>query len=315
MQYIHAVNLAAMDLNLLVAFDALIAEASVTRAAKRVGLSQPAMSNALARLRTVLRDPLFVRSPRGMLATPRARELAAPVRDALASLQRALTPVRFDPRTTTRAFTIATVDSTELVLGAPLLERVSAEAPGVRLAIIPPARGADPTELLESERADLAIISTKPVQPPLRAAPLWESRFVCIARRKHPIIRARLSLAQFTAARHVLIAPYGAPGSYIDDRLAEMRRSRAVVMRTSTFAAAPFIVADTDCIAVVPQLIADHYASTLGLQVLTLPFDMPAVSIGQVWHPRMEHDDAHRWFRELVSDVAARVRGFARVRA
>jgi DNA-binding transcriptional LysR family regulator len=303
MRYIQAVNLSGMDLNLLVAFDALLAESNVTRAAKRIGLSQPAMSNALARLRDVLGDPLFVRSPRGMLATPRARQLAAPVREALASLERALTTTGFDPRSASRTFTIATPDSTELVLGAGLLERVSTEAPGVRLQLVPPARGGDPRELLESDRADLAILDTRHVQPPLRTSPLYESAFVCITRRKHPA-RRRITLAELTAARHVLVAPFGAGGSKVDDALAKVKRTRTVVMRISTFAAAPFIVASTDSIAVVPQVIAERFARPLGLQVLELPFDLPPVAVGQVWHPRVENDEAHRWLRELLSTVA-----------
>ena len=308
MVYIHAVNLAAIDLNLLVALDALLAESNVTRAAKRVGLSQPAMSNALGRLRDLVGDPLFVRTPRGMLPTPRARELAGPVRDALAGLERALTPTRFDPSTEVRTFTIAAADSLELILGGPLLEALRAEAPGIRVAIVPPPRGADPTELFEAGLADVAIrglIGIAPaVRSPLRTEALYAQRLVCIVRGTASGPRHKMSLARFTAAHHVLVAPYGSPGSIIDDALAKQRRSRTVAMRVSTFAAAPSIVATTDCIAVIPESVAIRFAALLPLQILELPFARPAVPIGLLWHQRMDNDEAHKWFRALVKRIA-----------
>jgi DNA-binding transcriptional LysR family regulator len=311
MVYIHTVNLAAIDLNLLVALDALLAESNVTRAAKRVGLSQPAMSNALKRLRDLVGDPLFVRTPRGMLPTPRARELAGPVRDALAGLERALTPARFDPRTESRTFTIAAADSLELILGGPLLEALRAEAPAIRVAIVPPPRGADPTELFESGHADVAIRAIMNVAPavkaPLRTEELFVQRLVVVARgTPTAAARRKMSISQFTTAHHVLVAPYGSPGSIIDDALARQRRTRTVAMRVSTFAAAPTIVATTDCIAVIPESIATRFAALLPLQIFELPFEPPAVPIGLIWHQRMDSDDAHLWFRALVKRSAVK---------
>ena len=305
MRYIHSVNLSAIDLNLLVAFDALFAEANVTRAARRVGLSQPAMSNALARLRDTLGDPLFVRTPRGMLATPRARELAAPVRAALATLETSLTGARFDPATASRTFTIAASDSIEILMGAPLVARLATAAPGVRVVIVPPARATDPTELLESERADVAIMNTWAIAPPLRTSLLFSQRLVVIARRGHPRIRRRLTMAQFTAVPHVLVAPYGTPGSIIDDALAKHRRTRTVAIRVSSFSSAPALVAETDCIAVIAERLARRVATWLPLQILELPLELRPVTIGQVWHPRVDADEAHRWFRGVLTEVAA----------
>jgi DNA-binding transcriptional LysR family regulator len=303
MRYIHNVNLRALDLNLLVAFDALVAEGSVTRAARRIGLSQPAMSNALARLRDALGDPLFVRSPRGMLATPRARELGPAIRDALAALERALPQPPFDPRTASRAFTISSLDSAELSYGAGLLARLLAEAPGVSLAFAPPARGGDPTEMFEAGRADVAIISTKHLPSTVRSAPLVDQRLVAVARRNHPRVDGKLTLPQLCGIPHVLVAPYGVPGGILDDALAKQGRRRTVALRVATFASAPAIVSRTDCIAVVPESIATVFAPALRLQVLELPVHVPPIPIALVWHPRVEHEPAHRWFRDLVCEV------------
>ncbi|HSD88223.1 MAG TPA: LysR family transcriptional regulator [Kofleriaceae bacterium] len=298
------VNLAGIDLNLLVAFDALFAEANVTRAAKRVGLSQPAMSNALSRLRSLLSDPLFLRTPRGMAATPRARQLAAPIREALTTLQQAIAPARFDPMTSSRTFTISAPDSTEMLLATSLMERLAVEAPSVRLVFIRP-RDSDPTEILDSERADIAIINLAAVRSVLRTCTLFRFRQVCIVRKDHPQVGAKMTLKLFTSLRHVMIAPYGSPGSAIDDRLAKLRTSRVVALRVASFATAPRIVAATDHLAILPAVLAQQLAVELPIRILDLPFDMPEVQIGQVWHPRFEHDEGHAWFRAVLTKTAA----------
>jgi DNA-binding transcriptional LysR family regulator len=301
---IHVVNLSVVDLNLLVALDALLVEKSVTRAARRVGLSQPAMSNALARLRALFADPILVRAAKGMVPTPRADGLAAPIREALSTVERALAPPAFDPRTAHRTFTIATVDTNEVELVPKLIARLATEAPAVDVRVIPPARGANPTALLESETADIAVMAVKPVGPPLRAEAWYRERFVCIARKGHPALRGRLTLPRFCALAHVLIAPYGNPGSYVDDALARLGRRRRVAARLSSFLSAPVLVAESDLIATVGSRLARRAAAWLPLQILDLPLRLPEVEIGAIWHPRVEHDAGHRWFRELLGAIA-----------
>ncbi|MDP9000418.1 MAG: LysR family transcriptional regulator [Myxococcota bacterium] len=303
MTYIHEVNLSAIDMNLLVILDALLSEKSVTRAARRVGLSQPAMSNALSRLRAMLGDPVLVRSSKGMVPTPFATELAAPLRDALATVDRVLAPRKFDPLVARREFTISTTDSVEMRLMPKLMARLASDAPGVHVRVIPPSRGADPTELLESGGADIAIMNTTPVRPPLEVRDWFREQFVCIARKEHPHLRGRLTLAKFTALRHVLVAPYGSGGSVVDDALAARSLRRTVAVRVSSFLSAPVIVAESECIATVSARLAHRCAEWLPLQIHAPPLPLPDMPIGAVWHPRVEDDDAHRWFRDLLESI------------
>jgi DNA-binding transcriptional LysR family regulator len=300
-------NLSAIDLNLLTVLDALLDERSVTRAARRVGLSQSAMSNALARLRDVLGDPLFVRTSKQMVPTPRAAGLAAPIREALSTVERALAPDAFDPGTARRTFTITAPDSQELLLVPNLMARLGAVAPGIQVRVIPPARGADPTELLQSGTADVALMKVATIGPPLHTRPWFREHFVCIARKGHPGLRGKLTLARFCALPHVLVAPYGASGSFVDDALAKRGKQRTIAVRVSTFSSAPVIVVESDCIATFPSRLARRFAKWLPLATHELPFPVSAVPIGAVWHARVDRDPAHRWFRDLLASVASDV--------
>jgi len=306
MGYIHAMNLSGIDLNLLVALDALLTEKSVTRAARRVGLSQPAMSNALARLRSLLADPLLVRSSKGMAPTSRAHGLIGPISEALRTVERALAAPDFDARRAARTFTIATSDSTEMELVPSLMARLAAEGPGINVRVIPPARGADPTALLESDTADVAVLSVGPIVPPLLKQEWYRERFVCIARKGHPRVRGRLTLSRFCELQHVLVAPFGNPGSFVDDALEKQGRRRQVAVRVSSFLSAPVIVAESNYIATIAFRLARRCAQWLPLQIFAPPLRLPEVPVGVVWHPRAEHDPGHRWFRETLASVARR---------
>jgi DNA-binding transcriptional LysR family regulator len=296
MSYIHGVNLAGVDLNLLVVLDALLVEGSVTGAARRVGLSQPAVSNALRRLRGLLDDPLFVRSGRGLTATVRARELAAPVRHALAELAGALAPrASFVPRHARRTFVLMMPDIAELVLMPPLTARLRREAPGIELRVV-----AGP-----GNAPDLVIAMLRAPAP--CSAPLFTLRFVCLVRREHPRVGARLSLARFLELEHVLVAPGGTAGGLIDDLLRARGLERRVALTLGHFFSAAMVVSRSDLVMSATSVLARVAESVLPVRSVRHPLDAPAVTIGQVWHASHDDDPAHRWLRGVIAEVAARV--------
>lgn len=300
-------NLSGIDLNLLVVFDAMVMEGSVTRAARRVGLSQPAFSNALGRLRAAVGDPLFVRSGRGLVETPRARALAGPVRRALAELSEALAPrAPFDPSSARRTFTLMTSDLAELMLitSGGLARRLTREAPGIELRVVQGPNG-PPRELLAHPGApDLVIAGLRDVDRGPGCEPLLEQELVCLHRRGHPRVGPRLSLARFLSLDHLLVAPTGAKGSVIDDLLAARGLSRRVALTLAHFFAALVVVSQTDLILSAPSALAGVAERLLPVGSVRHPLKAPSVTIGAFWHPSQEADPAHGWMRALVAEVA-----------
>jgi DNA-binding transcriptional LysR family regulator len=184
------------------------------------------------------------------------------------------------------------------------MARLAAEAPGVQVRVIPPARHADPTELLESGAADLAVMRIVPSNRPLRVRELYRAPFVCIVRRGNTRLRGALTLKRFCELPHVVVDPYGAPGNFVDDALAKRGKSRTIAVRVSSFLSAPVIVSETDCLATFPSRLANRFARWLPLEVHRLPLPIPEAPIGAIWHPRVDQETAHRWFRELLAGVA-----------
>jgi DNA-binding transcriptional LysR family regulator len=297
------VHLRRLDLNLLVVLHALLAERSVTRAAEQVGLSQPATSHALARLRKALGDRLLVRTPRGMELTPRARAMAEPLERALADLGRALdTPARFEAPRSRRRFLIATDDYIELILLPVLLKRLWHEAPGIDIRVtgVNPRSGED----LASGRVDLVI---DPVQvlgplPGAYSQRILEERFVCVVREDHPAIGQKISLKTFAALPHALVAPGGRPGSIVDTALAKLGMRRRVAVQVPHFLAAPPLVRQTDVVLTVGERIAKSFPD--GLRILEPPIDLASFTVETIWHERNHADPAHMWFRSMIADVA-----------
>ena len=231
-------TLAAIDLNQLVALDALLAEESITRAARRVGLSQPAMSHTLARLRGVFGDPLLVRAGRRMMLTPRALELAEPLAQALAGLERAIgRPDPFDPRLARRVVRVAAMDFVQLVLLPPLCAALLREAPGVEVVAVPPPEPPD-RALVEGE-LDLAIGLARDA-PGLRQRELLRERFVCVVRKGHPGVGRELTVRRFARLSHALVSPRGLAVGAVDAALAKRGLTRRVVVTLPSFHAVPF---------------------------------------------------------------------------
>ncbi|NBD09448.1 LysR family transcriptional regulator [Corallococcus sp. Z5C101001] len=297
------VDLTGINLNLMVALDALLREAHVTRAAARVGLTQSAMSHALAQLRALLGDALLIRGRGGMVLTPRAEQLAAPLRRGLAELQRALrNEPPFEPATASRRFTVATRDYFGSVLLPGALELLGREAPGVDLSVRHVESSTFPA-LLETGEVDLVVV-TPPVEsgPGLRQQKLFTEDFVCVVRKDHPAVRRTLDLDTYLKLSHVLISPRGDGVGAVDVALAQRGLPpRRIALRVPYFLIAPLVVTRSDHVLTAPRRLIAAFSETYPLQVLAPPLPIPPFDIIQVWHERFDGDPAHQWLRGLVA--------------
>lgn len=307
MSTVHVVGapLAGLDLNLLVVLDALLDTGSATRAAERLGTTQSAVSHALGRLRRSLGDPLLVKGGRGLVPTPRAEALREPLRHALAGLSAALAPERFDAALARATFRVLAPDYTGVLLWPRVVDALLREAPGVDLVVVHPP--ADPFAALAAGEADLQLGTSAPEGEGIYQQRLWDDGFSCLLRRDHPRRDAPWDLDGYCALRHVLVAPRGAPGSYVDTLLEEHGRRRVIVARVAQFVPAAHIVAGSDAIATLPARLAAVLAPPLGLLVRPPPIPLPRFTIWQQWHARHHTDPAHRWLRALIARVAAEV--------
>jgi DNA-binding transcriptional LysR family regulator len=302
-------ELAGLDLNLVLALDALLAERHVTRAAARLGVSQSAASHALARLRDVLGDPLLVRGPRGaMQPTPRALVLAPLLGRALADVAAALRrPEPFAPATARRTFHLGAGDYAELVLLPELAARLAKTAPGIDL-FIRTVPDDIPTAIATGELD--AVIA--PVRPRDVAGPgtyqrlLFEETFVCAVRSGHPATHRRLTLERYCSLDHLLIAPRGTYGGFVEDSLAALRKQRRVALAVPHFLIVPHVVASTDLIVTIASRIAATFADTHRLATLRPPAELAleGFSMHLIWHERAHADDAQRWLRDQIVAVA-----------
>lgn len=300
-------NLRSLDLNLLLVFDAMMLERNVTRAADRIGLSQPAVSNALTRLRGHLNDDLFIRSPDGMRPTPRAEELAAPVRAALQSLQDALDPPRFEAAAAERVFRIATNDYVAAVLIPRFVALLEREAPLVDLRLVP--IGGRMNELLDDQDVDFACTSVGDLPDRFASAEIVEDDYVVAMRKDHPLAEGELTIARYAAASHLLVTPRGDPKGFIDEALAKKGMTRRLGVTVNQFAAAAPIIAMSSLIATLPRQAADLFGPPFGLVQRASPFRAPRnmTVVSLVWHRRLGAHPATTWFvdafrRSLMSD-------------
>ena len=296
-------NMIDLDLNLLRAFDAIAADGSVTAAGERLGLSQPAMSNALARLRQLFGDPLFVRTPRGMRPTPFAQQLAQPVREALRLIQGALQQhAGFDPRSSGNTFRLFMSDIGEMVFLPGLLERIEHDAPGVKIEVVRiPIK--DVHAALEAGEIDLAVGFLPGLTTGMRAQPLFREHYVCMLRADHPGIGAKISAKQFREAAHVLVSYAGTGHQVIEETLLAEGLSERIAVRVPHFLVVPMILARTDLIVTVPSRVAAIFAQPGNFKVLKLPVDMPSFEVRLHWHERYHQDPANRWLREVMTEL------------
>jgi DNA-binding transcriptional LysR family regulator len=296
-------DIRAVDLNLLKAFDALIGERNVTRAAGRIGLSQPAMSHALSRLRGLFADDLFVRTQSGMEPTAHAREIAPLVTTAIEHIEAALNlGVGFDPAKSAGIFTAGMAEYAEVALVGPLAAAFAREAPRATLRLLP-LNGAEAGEQLERGGIDVAVAHLRGVPNSIESRTLLRDPFVVILRKGHPIAAAPLSIEAYAGQSHILVSPRGDTSGAIDRILVDFGLRRRISLLVATYLALPAALAGSDLIATVPSRTARQIAATAEIEILPLPFDLSA-TMSMAWHRRAASEPAQAWFRSLLLDAA-----------
>ncbi len=305
-----------LDLNLLRVFDEVMTERSLTRAAHKLSLTQPAVSNALQRLREALGDDLMKRSGQEMSPTPRALALWPAVREALGQLEGALVPGQFVPAQASNTFILAMADATAAKLMPGLLAAMDQTAPGVSIRVVP-LTTRDPRRLLEDETLDLAIGYFPATMADLTARiqsgaavafsheRLYSGEYVCVMRRDHPLAKEALTLANFCAARHLLVSFSGRPFGFVDEALAAIGQKRRIVLTVNQFFTAGKLVAGSNLLTVLPR----HFVNATGiadqLVLRELPFAMPLVHVDALWHHRVHRLTAHQWLRQTLVGIGA----------
>jgi DNA-binding transcriptional LysR family regulator len=301
------VNLRSLDLNLLLVFDAIYGERSISKAASKLHLSQPTVSNALARLRVRLDDPLFERSAQGMVPTPRARKLAEPIRQALNTLERGLRDDDgFDFAQSGREFVIAVEDYGESVILPGFIRWLADTAPGIRIRI----RSEVPAQLkveLREGTVDLALDYFALPDTAYRSHCVLTESLMTLARRDHPLLGERLTLEQYLAAPHVVLAAPANARPMIDLALAKRGLQRRIAVSVPHFISMPLMVQASDMIGTLPRRMATLYADSFRLRAHAVPLRTPQFPVYLIWHEALESDPGHQWFRTHLTDFCQRL--------
>lgn len=290
------------ELNLLVVFDAIMTEGSVTRAAERLAMTQPAVSNALSRMRLVWKDEMFVKEGRRIQPTLFARNLWAQIRDPLQALNHAVDPDEFDPSTSNRTFRLAVASAVVDIAWQPLRALIEAEAPGISIHAIPYTIVNGEQVLIDAE-VDLVVGSTMSNSPVIQTEFLFNPTYVCIMRQGHPLAKASLTLDEFADAEHLLVSLSGDTTGYTDQVLAQHGRERRVAMSVNHFSVLPSLIENSDLIAVVPPTTVEEAIFSGRVAVTKPPVDISGAQIFSFWHKRQEKDGGLIWLRQHVSRI------------
>jgi DNA-binding transcriptional LysR family regulator len=296
-------NLRMVDLNLLVVFEALMSERHVTRAAQKISISQPAMSNALRRLRTLLRDELLVRTPTGMEPTPRALELINPTQQVLRQIARVLdSDDDFDPARSDHVFRVRMGDVHGWMIMPQVMERVEREAPRAAFDTthLPPG---STVAALEADELDFAISTGLQHSNAIRSLPLYRDRLVCVFRADHPSARHPMTLQNFLKLRHLKVAQSPVDTRFIDNDLARRKLQRNIVLSVQHWLAAPHIVRRSDLVTAMWERMANGINDDGRLAIGKLPLGPSHTTFRLYWHRRYDRHAAHRWMRQLVLEV------------
>jgi DNA-binding transcriptional LysR family regulator len=301
-----------LDLNLLRVFDAVMTEKNLTRAADRLAMTQPAVSNSLKRLRAALNDDLLIRTSHGVRATPYATRIWPRIRGALDSLQSAISPAAFDPATVKVTFRVAMPDSIAALLLPPLVRLVEQVAPGMQLQILS-LTTREPRPMLHAGEADMAIGSFPGVVagPAIASdsnsagveidhARLYSGKYVCVMRRDHPLAGGELTLDDYCAANHLQLSVAGRARGMVDERLAKLGRRRTTVLTVNQYFTTGRVIANSDLLTILPL----HLLTATGMQDALawkeLPFSMPEMNVDLVWQKQETRNPVHRWLREQI---------------
>lgn len=298
-------HIAKVDLNLFRVLDAIYREGSISRAAMLLNLTQPAVSHALARLRDVYDDPLFLRSGKRMVPTPRVHGLIQPVRDALAALQQTLAaPLAFDPATNRKQIVLGMRDIVETVLVPQLVPVLEQEAPLTQLSSARVARR-DMEAELASGRLDLAFDVLLPVGAAIRHCKLMESRFVVVSRKRHGRLRGGLTLERYLQLRHVVVSSRRSGPTIEDFELSRLGMHREIGMRCQNFFVAWRTVAQSDMLLTVPESLTRQAGFDADLKIWPMPVALPDLGVHMYWHENLEDDPASRWLRQKILTLQA----------
>jgi DNA-binding transcriptional LysR family regulator len=306
MSVIHHFNLAGVDFNLLVVFDALMTEQHLTRAAEKIGLSQPATSNALSRLRKLFKDDLFIKTYSGMTPTPRAIELAESIHQVLLQVQTAIySEPQFDPQTSDRIFRLGMDDYSELVFLPKLLAEIEILAPKVKIQVRSTNWMRSP-KLLDADEIDLAIGHCPQWQQWHTRKFLYEERFVCLASSERFGAGKAITLEEYVVASHLLVSPKEDMVGLVDEVLALQNLSRQVAMSVPNFLIVPFILVNTNFITTLPTQLVKTFLEVWQLYASPLPFEMTGFSVDMLWHSKNDREGGHMWLRNLIAQICTK---------
>ncbi len=301
-----------LDLNLLRVFDAVMTEQNLTRAANRLAMTQPAVSNAVKRLRDALGDELLIRTAHGVKPTARAESLWPAVRRALADLEEAVAPRSFEVAKANATFRMAMADATAGLLLPPLVRLIEGEAPGIDIRMVP-LTTREPRPMLLRGDIDLAIGFFPGVvaqlqgstETPVRHERLYAGHYVCVMRRNHPLADKELTLDRYCDANHLLVSFSGRARGLVDDALVSLNRERRILLTVNQFFTAGKVVAASDLLMVIPYHLIDATGMSEQLIQKSLPFSLPEVHIDMLWHERDARSPGHRWLREQLRNSSA----------
>lgn len=298
-------NIRTKDLNLLAIFHEVMSELNITKAAKKLHMSQPALSNALARLRSEFKDELFVRSGRGMVPTPRAVELFEPISTILKQTNSIYHEQAFNPKTYEGHFTIATNDYFEHLLLPPLLSFLNRNAPQIK-TIYRPTLGQLPKKELELGQFDLGIAGYFGELPEgFHQETIIIDSYSCLTRKNHPRVQGKLTLKTYLELDHLLVSPQGDLKGAVDSVLKKKGYERKIIAGVTSFGVPASIIAQSDYIVTLPTKIAGSYSKIYNLNLFTPPIEVSSIRVKLVWHQRTHYSPQHQWFREVIKKIAA----------
>jgi DNA-binding transcriptional LysR family regulator len=293
-------NIKNFDLNLLVVFKTLYEERNVTKASKKIGITQPAMSNALNRLRYLVKDELFIRGPKGMRPTPRANELASPIQTALNNLELSLSSINFDPQTTKKLYKISISDDVAPLILPNLINFLEKESPNSSLRIRS-EQGSEAIKLLDSNDIDFAIGRFEMVSTRFESVDLYTEKYVCMMNSDHPLAKdEKLSIEQYLSSKHLRVAPAGTPVAPIDRSLSQLNLEREIFARIDLVTMAPLILKNSDLILTLPSKTAQRMAKNYNFSIAELPIGLEQRQTKLLWHRELTNHPAYDWIKSQI---------------
>ena len=293
-------NIKNFDLNLLVVFKTLYEERNVTKASKKIGITQPAMSNALNRLRYLVKDELFIRGPKGMRPTPRANELSSPIQTALNNLELSLSSINFDPLTTKKLYKISISDDVAPLILPNLINFLEKESPNSSLRIRS-EQGSEAIKLLDSNDIDFAIGRFEMVSTRFESIDLYTEKYVCMMNSDHPLAKdKKLSIEQYLSSKHLRVAPAGTPVAPIDRSLSQLNLEREIFARIDLVTMAPLILKNSDLILTLPSKTAQRMAKSYNFSISELPIGLEQRQTKLLWHKELTNHPAYDWIKSQI---------------